>query len=167
MDSSKYLMIALENFRFEKSLLGPTIRAVRDNREDDSHGGKYRRSVVIWRLDASERETTLDGSGPCQLCYFEISCRVEVGADNDTGEPCRQAQMIGNDILSYLDSPWYGDIGGRHYLPSRLEQIVAQYDEPDDESQKKGDYISHILEIGLSATGGDLPLTTGEDFPYA
>ena len=166
MDSSKYLMVALENFRYEKSLLGPAIRAVRDNREDDSPGNR-RRSVVIWRLDASEREDTLDGSGPCQTCYFEISCRVEVGADNDTGEPCRQAQMIGNDILSYLESPWYGDVNGRHYLPSRLEQIVTQYDEPDDESQKKGDYISHILEIGLSAIGAELPFTNAEDFPYA
>ena len=159
-------MTALHNFRFAKGVLGPAVRAVRDNREDISPGDR-RKSVVIWRLDSSEREDTLDGSGPCLTCYFELSCRVQLTADNDTAEPCAQAQMLGNDILSYLESPWYGDVNGRHYLPSRLETIVAQYDEPDDESQKKGDYISHILEIALSDTGPDLPLTDGEDYPYA
>ena len=35
-------------------------------------------------------------------------------------------------------------------LRSRTSHILADYDEPDDESQKQGGYYSHILHIGIS-----------------
>ena len=84
--------------------------------------------AVIYRLDATNRDNILDGPGNPTVEYFEIECRARA---------CDNAQNLGTQVLNALTG-------------SRLTHILAQYDEPDDGSQQRQEYFSHILSVGIS-----------------
>ena len=85
---------------------------------------------IIWRMDGQRNESGLDGATPPHMRFYEIECRARRSAS-------RRAAL-------WRGWSWIG-LRGPH-----LGLELAAYDEPDDPSQKRGDYYSHILEVGLN-----------------
>ena len=83
---------------------------------------------IIWRMDGQRNESGLDGPSYPHMKFYEIECR---------GNSASAARRLAGLVLYGLRGPLLG-----------LE--LAAYDEPDDPSQKRGDYYSHILEVGLN-----------------
>ena len=85
---------------------------------------------VLWRLAATDREASLEGPGDPLFQYFEVECRAPT---------CPAAQVMGKDILSYLEQR------------GLVTEIASQYDEPDDASQQRGHYYAHVFTFGMFA----------------
>ena len=120
MTAQEFLVGVLEGV-----LDGDSVSAVRARQGLEAGGVKL--PAIIWRLSGDQHETSMDGPAFPHARFFEIECRAI---------DCPSAQNLAKTVLDNL-SP-------------RLEWTLADHDEPDDPSQQKGEYYSHILEVGLS-----------------
>ena len=84
---------------------------------------------VLWQMQVTDRDSVLDGVLDAPSTFFEIECRSA-----NPGE----AHKMAKDILNRIEND------------GRLSHVLADYDEPDDRSQQRSEYFSHILEVGLS-----------------
>ena len=113
--------------RLAAELSGIPVFDVRDpNVSDDTKG--VTKPAIILRLEGSQRENLMDGPDNGTATFFEIECRAT---------SCKAATNLGDDIISALT--------GR-----RLTHILSRYDEPDDIDQQRGEYFSHIMNVGIS-----------------
>ena len=84
---------------------------------------------ILWRVAATDRLNVFDEpqSGTLTL---EIECHAPThgGAWNIGRDICEQLQRAG-----------------------RINRVLDQYDEPDDPSQQRGKYFSHIAKVELAA----------------
>ena len=120
MTAQEFLVGVLEGV-----LDGDSVSPVRARQGLEAGGVKL--PAIIWRLDGDQHEDSVDGPAFPHTRFFEIECRAI---------DCPSSQNIANAVLEQLQP--------------RLVVLVADYDEPDDPSQQKGEYYSHILEVGLS-----------------
>ena len=101
-----------------------SINAVRSPQGTEKGGVKL--PSVVWRLDGDQHEDSTDGPSDPHIRFFYIECRAI---------DCPSAQNLSKRIKDDLEP--------------RLSIVVNDFDEPDDPSQKRGEYFSHILEVGL------------------
>ena len=102
--------------------------------------------LVLWRVHDPEdsgrpdevgqprtrvRSNLLDGPTSAMYRFFEIECRTEKDG--------AYAERLAEDIVLYLRG---------HAV---LTHILLEQDEPDDTSQKKGDYFSYLVVLGTFA----------------
>ena len=104
----------------------PAVSSIRAKQTSEASGVKT--PSIIWRMDGQRNESGLDGSALPHMRFYEIECRGSSGS---------AARALAGLVLDGLRGPHLG-----------LE--LAAYDEPDDPSQQKGNYFSHILEVGLN-----------------
>ena len=122
-DAQTYLV---DQIKVATGLLAQDVEPIRASRQSTDVGG-VRLPSVIWRLDGDQRVDSSDGPSYPHIKFFEVECRSKT---------CDGAQAMAQDILDAI-------------FP-RLSHVLADYDEPDDPSQKRGEYYSHILEVGLT-----------------
>ena len=82
---------------------------------------------ILWRVASMTRLETLDVSPSRPV--IEIECRAR---------NCPGAQALAEDILERLATD------------GRLNRILDQYDEPDDRSQERGNYFSHVATCEIT-----------------
>ena len=122
MTSEEFLVAVLE------AIAGnPAVYSIRAPQTSEASGVKT--PSVIWRMDGQRNESGLDGPADPHMRFYEIECRARRSAS--------RARALAKKVLDGLRGP-------------RLGLVLAAYDEPDDPSQKRGDYYSHILEVGLN-----------------
>lgn len=83
---------------------------------------------VIYRVDDSLREDSIDGPTDPHARFFELDIR---SATYDG------VQNMATDIIDELA------LGGK------LLHILSDYDQPDDQYQESGQYFSRIVEVGV------------------
>ena len=104
----------------------PAVYSVRAPQTSEASGVKT--PSIVWRIDGQRTESGLDGPAHPHMRFYEIECRGSSGS---------AARALAKRVLDGLRGPHLG-------------LVLAAFDEPDDPSQKKGDYFSHILEVGLN-----------------
>ena len=116
----------MENLQamIESMLPGVPVHAVRFPDAATARGPS-----ILWRTMATDRPDTIDVAASGSP-VVEFECRAPT---------CPGAQNIAADILDRLQRA------------GRLNRVLDQYDEPDDASQQRGKYFSHILRIELAA----------------
>lgn len=89
---------------------------------------------VVWHEDGEETLTGIDLDVMNQngSVYIEIECRsaTHKGASN-----------MADSVLQQMNQD------------KALTHLLARYDEPDDSSQKTGEYYAHIVSVGLKNRG--------------
>ena len=121
MKAQAFLMDILDSLGLEAGSINP-VRSPQGIEE-----GGVKLPSVVWRLDGDQHEDSLDGPAHPHIRFFEIECRAI---------ECPYAQNLAQRILDGLRP--------------RLALLLADFDEPDDPSQQRGKYYSHILEVGLN-----------------
>ena len=112
--------------QLKASLGRDDVYAVRQPRQADSETGVILPSI-IWREDAREHTDLMSGPADAHVVFFELAIRSgsHAGAVN-----------IATDLKHRLGAS------------GRLTHLLADYDEPDDASQKRGKYFSRIWKWG-------------------
>ena len=100
------------------------VRAVRFENERESSGP----SVMYRKIGRAGGVPMFDIQTGGGVQAFEIECHAPT---------CEGAQQMAADILERLQRD------------GRLNAINQQYDEPDDPSQERGRYFSHIVEVEI------------------
>ena len=121
MTSEEFLVAALD------AIAGnPAMSSIRAPQTAEAGGVKT--PSIVWRMDGQRNESGLDGPAYPHMRFYEIECRGNSGS---------AARALAKLVLEGLQGPHLG-------------LVLAAYDEPDDPSQQKGNYFSHILEVGLN-----------------
>ena len=132
MGAVEYINDRLRQLGRDTPSLGTKCYRVRSPQSDDKGGVPL--PSIIWRQETANRAASLDGPANVTTIFFEIECRSAVFEYSSEGE--LGAGAMAKTVLEYL-SP-------------RLTHILSDYDEADDYSQERGNYVSHILVVGIS-----------------
>ena len=94
--------------------------------------------AVLFRVESNQYVETMDADrlNMGGTVFFEIECRAPT---------CPGAIQIAEDITEQLQKD------------DALSVLLSSYDEPDDASQERGNYFSHIVAVGLPGGGLQTP----------
>ena len=111
--------------------------------------------AVVWRQDITEsrylQDATMNGPLDAAVVFFEIECRSPENYQSldllaDPSDPDKETTIVGSRVIAdcILDQ-FNGD--------ERIAYELGRFDELDDASQRRGDYFSHVLVVGLNNEG--------------
>ena len=128
MDAQEYVKSKIAEALAGFSLYAERIHHIRQPQADEKGGVDV--PAVIWRQDGTSEIDAIEGVSDPYVRFFNIESRA---SPDDGGE---YAQNISTAIMRAL-----GD---------RVSHILADFDEPYDYSQQRGNYVAHIIEVGIS-----------------